>query len=458
MLHCKAEMGERQPGNGANGGFGAVNGGLFSTLHASVFFSVAGYALVIPWMKDLLGADQLGAARYGQLQSLGNLSGLLSSAPVGRVADRMGRRAGMVLCSGLATLGAVCLWMGTVDGVLTWLPVAGLMLRRSERASFTAVATAVTADASSSDTDRSRRIGQLNMVFCLGFTFGSTVTGKIGDFAESVDVAPARLVATAAVFMGLLTLFVVGVLLPIPAATASGSSTKTPPSSSSTSTGVVLPPPMIWDHRIFGLLVVRVLVGGAFFLVTSTFDLYCRDRFGFQGGDYGRFLAFAGLCWAAVNGAVVPRLFDRFVGEQDSSAMEQKLLVGALLSLGLSRFAYSYCDLLGLSGLFIVEFCVAVGGATFFSLFASMLSRCAPQEHRAFTLGLAESCHGMAGVIGPVASGWLFENVSSSAPAVTAGMLCIFAAPVAMALPLRVTAPSEFKGDAVTDGRKRKLQ
>ena len=441
-------MGERNPDNGAKGSCGAVNGGLFSTLHASVFFSVTGYALVIPWMKDLLGADQLGAARYGQLQSLGNLSGLLSSAPVGRVADRMGRRVGMVLCSGLATLGAVCLWMGTVGGgVLTWLPVAGLMLRRSERASFTAVATAVTADVSSSDTDRSRRIGQLNMAFCLGFTFGSTITGKLADVAESVAMAPERLVATAAVFTALLTLFIVGVMLPIPPPTVSGSSTKTPTtcSSSSTFTGVVLLPPMLWDHRIFGLLVVRMLVGGAFFLVTSTFDLYCRDRFGFQGGDYGRFLAFAGLCWAAVNGAVVPFLFDRFIGEQDSSAMEQKLLVGALLSLGLSRFAYSYCDLLGLYGLFIVEFCVAVGGATFFSLFASMLSRCAPQEHRAFALGLAESCHGMAGVFGPVASGWLFENVSSSAPAVAAGMLCILAAPVAMALPLRVTAASEFK-------------
>ena len=108
---------------GAAGSAGATDGGLFSTLHASVFFSVAGYALVIPWMKDLLGAEQLGAARYGQLQSLGNLSGLLSSAPVGRVADRMGRRVGMVLCSCLATLGAVCLCAGTSGGVDVHAPI-----------------------------------------------------------------------------------------------------------------------------------------------------------------------------------------------------------------------------------------------------------------------------------------------------------------------------------------------
>ena len=99
---------------------------------------------------------------------------------------------------------------------------------------------------------------------------------------------------------------------------------------------------------------------------------------------------------------------------------------------------------------------VAVGGATFFSLFASMLSRCAPQEHRAFALGLAESCHGIAGVFGPAASGWLFENISSSAPAVAAGLLCMLAAPVAMALPLRVTAVPELK--AGTDGCKPKQQ
>lgn len=100
---------------------------------------------------------------------------------------------------------------------------------------------------------------------------------------------------------------------------------------------------------------------------------------------------------------------------------------------------------------------VAVGGATFFSLFASMLSRCAPQEHRAFALGLAESTHGMAGVVGPVASGWLFENVSSSAPAIAAGVLCMLAAPVAMALPLSVIA-SDLNDHTGTDERKPKQQ
>ena len=101
---------------------------------------------------------------------------------------------------------------------------------------------------------------------------------------------------------------------------------------------------------------------------------------------------------------------------------------------------------------------VAVGGATFFSLFASMLSRCAPREHRAFALGLAESTHGVAGVIGPVASGWLFENISSSAPAIAAGLLCMLAAPVAMALPLSVIAASDLSDRTSTDRLKPKQQ
>jgi len=256
-------------------------------------------------------------------------------------------------------LGAVCLCVGTSGGALTWLPVAGLMLRRSERASFTAVATAVTADTSKSDADRSRRIGQINMVFCLGFTLGSSTSGKIGDFARTVPMAPERLVAAAAVLVGLLTLFTVAVLLPIPAvSTPDGAKTRAS-SSSVTSAGVTAPPPMVWDRMILGLLLVRMLVGGGFFLMTGTFDLYCRDRFGLHGGDYGRFLAFAGCCWAAVNGAVVPVLFKRFVGEREATAaaaMEQRLLAGALLSLGISRIAYTYCDVVGLPGLFIVEF------------------------------------------------------------------------------------------------------
>jgi MFS family permease len=87
-----------------------------------------------------------------------------------------------------------------------------------------------------------------------------------------------------------------------------------------------------------------------------------------------------------------------------------------------------------------------------------MLSRCAPREHRAFALGLAESTHGIAGVIGPVASGWLFENVSSSAPAIAAGVLCMLAAPVAMALPLSVIAASDLNDCTGTGGCKLKQQ
>lgn len=84
-----------------------------------------------------------------------------------------------------------------------------------------------------------------------------------------------------------------------------------------------------------------------------------------------------------------------------------------------------------------------------------MLSRCAPKEHRAFALGLAESCHGIAGVIGPVASGWLFENVSSSAPAVASGLLCVLAAPVAMALPLAAERNATVDTDTVQRKMKR---
>ena len=39
-------------------------------------------------------------------------------------------------------------------------------------------------------------------------------------------------------------------------------------------------------NMLLVLLGVRTLVGGAFFTMMGTFDLYCRDRFGLESGEH----------------------------------------------------------------------------------------------------------------------------------------------------------------------------
>ena len=64
----------------------------------------------------------------------------------------------------------------------------------------------------------------------------------------------------------------------------------------------------------------------------------------------------------------------------------------------------------------------------------------APAEHRGLVLGVAESCHGVAGVIGPSLSGWLYEGYGSSAPAAVSGWLCAAAMGIVLAVPLQPPA------------------
>ena len=91
-------------------------------------------------------------------------------------------------------------------------------------------------------------------------------------------------------------------------------------------------------------------------------------------GEYGYFLSFAGLCWAAVNGCVVPAL-SRCRSSRGKVVWEQRLLVGALGVCALARWCYLVCDALGLPGLMLTELLVALGGATFFATFATLISR-----------------------------------------------------------------------------------
>ena len=129
----------------------------------------------------------------------------------------------------------------------------------------------------------------------------------------------------------------------------------------------------------------------------------------------GFFLSFIGLCFAFVNGVIVPWLITR--------ASAHKIMVGGLLVLTAGRAMIGAAH--SLPVLLFADVLVALGGATSGSVLPSLFSVEAPPGGVGTLLGFGQSVHSAAGVVGPIASGVLFERLGSGAPAFAAAALCL---------------------------------
>ena len=80
----------------------------------------------------------------------------------------------------------------------------------------------------------------------------------------------------------------------------------------------------------------------------------------------------------------------------------------------------------------LTPLCLA-GGATSGSVLPSLFSLEAPPGGVGMLLGVCQSVHSAAGVVGPVFSGWLFATHGTGAPAAVASGLCLLSCAVFVA-------------------------
>ena len=86
--------------------------------------------------------------------------------------------------------------------------------------------------------------------------------------------------------------------------------------------------------RVVALLLSRGLCGLAFFVLTGTFDLFCKQRFSMTPETFGYFLSFIGLSFAVSNGLLVPFVHRSLAGGGDGDASADELQkAGAYLPL-----------------------------------------------------------------------------------------------------------------------------
>ena len=294
-----------------------------------------------------------------------------------------------------------------MGGQLSFLaPVLGLVLRRVDRASSAGVIKAyVAAGHGDDDIARQEVLAKVMMATGLGFSLGSSLGGWLSVYGANTVASAASAIALGAALIAAQVLE--------PESTAQ----QPPVQQASCMAGGEGVWRSVGQPGVTGLLAVRFIVGVAFFFITSTFDLYCRERFGFTPAQFGYFLSYIGLCFSMVSGLVVPPLVARYPSRFLFMA-GLCIMALARLGLGLARTVPQ---------VLLADFFVALGSSVVGTTGSSLLAEVGPAQETGLRMGLSESAQSLAGVATPALAGYLYEQYGNSAPGFSAAAFCMVA-------------------------------
>ena len=174
------------------------------------------------------------------------------------------------------------------------------------------------------------------------------------------------------------------------------------------------------------LAAVVVMAFGFFFAfaaMESTFALLTEARLGWDARHNGYIFSWIGLCLAAAQGLLVPRLVRRFG--------ERRTLVIGLVSQA-SGFAIAGVAWI-VPAMVVAATCIACGNGLVTPSTSAIVSRVSTADDQGLNLGIVQSAAALARIVGPAVAGLLFEHVAHGAPmllgAVIVGLVIVFVTP-----------------------------
>lgn len=378
-----------------------------------VFVDVLGLGITLP-VLPLFAKNQLQATAW-QITTLTSVyfaAQFLASPLLGRLSDRVGRRPVLILSQA-----------GTLAGLLiTGLAPAMLFLYLSRIIDgFTggniSVAQAYLSDITD-EQNRARGLGIVNAAFGLGFVFGPAFGSVIASLYG--PRLPFFVAAAVSLLTILLSLFLLPESLPaqrrmLEQAAAAGVAGRH---------GLDL----LRVPAIALLLLVAFSSQFAFFTFQTIYVLWA-ERLLFPGVPQasvqqavGAILTLVGVCGIVTQVWLVGPLVRHFG--------ENKLVIGGSLARAGAFAAMALWPTLAVSVL-VVPF-LAIGGGVSLPALIALLTYVAPPDGRGRVIGLHQSTAAMGSILGPLLSGFLFQNVEPNAPMVAAATLMGLAALVGM--------------------------
>ena len=368
-----------------------------SVLMTTAFVDMIGFGMVFPLLPFY--ARRLDAEDWmiGPMIAIFSIAQLAAAPLWGRISDRYGRRA--VIIIGLSTAG-VSFTVFAFATSFWWLFVSRLV--QGIGGGTTGVLQAYVADVSAPK-DRARALGWLSASTSAGVMVGPA----IGSLAFTEPAAGVALPTLGTALPGLLAAGLVVVNMVFAWRWLPESKPDADPTKERRSIGGMF---VEFTFRPFGYLARLVWIYAVgmlgFMSMTAVLALYLQDGFGVNEKTIGIFFVYVGGLSLIMRALVLGRLVDAF-GEA------RVMRVGALvLAIGLAAIPLT-ANLLVLA---LIVGLVPVGTALLFPCETAMITHRAKEEERGQILGVQQAFGAVSRIIAPVWATAAYQGVGRSMP------------------------------------------
>lgn len=370
----------------------------------TVFIDLVGFGIVIPVLPFYLESERFRATpvALGLLFASYSVMQLVFTPLLGRLSDKHGRRP--ILLLSIIGTGLGFLIMGAAT-TLTMLFVGRIIDGIS--GGNISTAQAYVADITTPE-NRAKGMGMFGAAFGLGFIFGPALGGLLTHWGMS---APFYFAAALAFSNATLLYFT----LP---------ETVTPdhPARAFASRGWANIRRHLAHRRLVLVLFIYFLFVVSFSIMTTTFALYTKYRYGYDQKHNGYLFTYIGIISAAIQGIFIGRLVKRLG--------ERTLVVAGALVLTASLIILPFIGPLdgGLVALLLLLAAFAAGNSFATPSLTSLASKSVGAGEQGGVMGVTQSAASLARVIGPLIGGFLIYSAASEQHVTDRSLLLTFGA------------------------------
>jgi MFS transporter, DHA1 family, tetracycline resistance protein len=378
----------------------------------TVFIYLVGFGIMIPIMPVLsrdFGATPL---QVGLLMTVYSLMQFVFAPFWGKLSDRLGRRPILIFCLlGEGASYLVFAWAKSLE----WLFVARIF------AGFFG-ASISTASAYISDVtpknERSKGMALIGVAFGLGFILGPAIGGGLTLLGETISAAPHFATSFCAVFVAILCFanFIFAYFsLPESLSIEIRNQVKVDVKKKQSRLNLFFE---IGRRKTLGpLILVYFLATTAMALMESTLVLLVGDRFGWGIKEVSFGFAYIGIVATFNQGFLVRKLLPKWG--------EQKMLLIGLIFFGIGLTGIAFATNLVLMGITITL--LSFGHSFTNPSIMGSISLLSGEEEQGKVMGSAQSAASLGRIVGPAMGGFLYGNLTISAPFLASGLIIFLA-------------------------------
>jgi len=347
----------------------------------------------------------------GWLTSAYAICQFIAAPGLGALSDRYGRRPILLICLLGSAVGYLLLGIG---GAL-WVLILGRVIDGLTGGNF-GVAFAYVADITPAD-ERGRYFGMIGAISGVALFLGPAIGGLLSKISIEAPLFVAAAVTFANVLLGL---FFMPESLPKEKRTTKVNIAELNPLSILTKVGAIA--------QIRALLTVSFLIALGFGAVGGI-GLLTKDSLGWDAAATGSIFVVVGITDIVVQGVLLQRLLKRFSEAQIAIAGMVGEVIGLILIASVVALHSPAVLLLG-------TFMFAMGDGLFGPSFNGLLARGVDASAQGQVQGGNQAVQSLAHIIGPLASGEMYDRLGHATPFISASVIAALAIVVTtMALP-----------------------